>query len=329
MKFTEVGNLAESIYGKSLAPIRMFIETKAEAWEQESILPSVFNTQKSDSWAEKVTGLTATDGFMPVGENGAHPHDQMQEGYSKTIEHMTWKDSFALSREIVDDGKLMDMKSRPQAFVNGFYRTREMFGAALLGNAIQGNTSATFKGASFDCASADGLSMFNTAHTSKVSGGTQSNCFSNAFSLTALNKVQAAMQLFKGDNGEILNVSPKTILIPVDAALREAVFQAIGSHEIPGQANRGNNVQMGMWNVVTWPYLNQFITSGTSPWVLIDDDYNEANGGGVWFDRVELEVTERIDNNNALVHDGYARFGAGFADWRAFAVGGVTGGTSL
>lgn len=58
--------------------------------------------------------MTAMEGFQPVGENGEYPVDGMQEGFSKTLEHMVWKNSFSLSREIIDDAKLMDLRSRPR-----------------------------------------------------------------------------------------------------------------------------------------------------------------------------------------------------------------------
>ena len=82
--------------------------------------------------------MTAMDGFDPVGENGAYPVDGMEEGYSKLLEHMTWKNSFSLSREIMEDGKLLDLKKKPVGFVKSYYRTRECLGAALFGAALQG-----------------------------------------------------------------------------------------------------------------------------------------------------------------------------------------------
>ena len=74
--------------------------------------------------------MTAMDGFQPVGENGDYPVDGMQEGFAKFLEHMTWKNSFSLSREIVEDAKLMDLKKQPAGFITSYYRTREKFGAA-------------------------------------------------------------------------------------------------------------------------------------------------------------------------------------------------------
>lgn len=328
--FTEGSGLQDSIFGKSQAPIRMFIEKRGEAFETQSLLPELFSMGKSNHWGEKFTTLTAMDGFQPVGENGAYPVDGMQEGFDKFLEHMTWKNSFSLSREMVEDAKLMDLKKQPAAFVTSYYRTREKFGAALFGAAIQNNTSVTYQGKKFDTAAADGLSLFHKTHKAKVKGSTQSNQFADAFSNDALAAMECAMQGFRGDNDEILDVSPDTIIIPNIYTLKRDVFAAIGADKDPSTANNGFNFNFGRWNVIVWPYLNQFIGSVSAPWILIDSKYNEENGGAVWLDRTPLEVKSRIDDgNDANVWSGYARFIAGFNDWRFAAVGGITGGTAL
>ena len=330
ISFTEGSGLQDSIFGKSQAPIRMFIEKKGEAFEQESMIPHLFNVGQSKHWGEKFTTMTAMEGFQPVGENGAYPVDGMQEGYEKFLEHMTWKNSFSLSREMVEDAKLMDLKKQPAGFVTSYYRTREKFGAALLGAAITKAATTKFFGKTFDTKAADGKCLFATDHPSKLAKGNQSNQFSDAFSNNALAAMECEMQGFKGDNGEILDVTPDTILIPNVYTLKRDVFAAIGADKDPNTANNGFNFNFGRWNVIVWPYLNQFITSGTSPWVMLDSKYNEEYGGAVWLDRTPLEVRSHInDGNDANVWSGYARFIAGFNDWRAFAVGGVTGGTTL
>lgn len=328
--FTEGSGLQDSIFGKSQAPIRMFIEKRGEAFEQASMIPELFSMSTSKHWGEKFTTMTAMDGFRPVGENGTYPVDGMQEGFDKFLEHMTWKNSFSLSREIVEDAKLMDLKKQPAGFVTSYYRTREKFAAALLGGAITKSTSVSFSGKSFDAKAADGKCLFATDHPSKLSKGTQSNQFSDSFGDDALAAMEAAMQNFKGDNGEILDVAPDTILIPNEYSLKKAVFAAIGADKDPNSANNGFNYLFGRWNVIVWPYLNQFITANTKPWVLLDSKYNEEYGGAVWLDRTALEVKSRIDDgNDANVWSGYARFIAGFNDWRFAAVGGVTGGSTL
>lgn len=328
--FSEGSGLNDSIYGKSQAPIRMLIESRAEAFEERSILKDLFMFDKSTHWAEKYTSMTAMDGFDPVGENGAYPIDGMEEGFSKTLEHITWKNSFSISREIMEDGKLLDLKKKPAGFVKSYYRTRENLGAALFGAAMQGKTVATFRGRNFDVTAADGVSFFNTAHKSKVRGGTQSNMFSDAFSVDALSYMESVMQNFKGDNNDLVNVTPNTILIPNDPVLKKAVFEAIGADKDPETANNGFNFQFGRWNVLVWNYLNQYIAAGSTPWILADLDYNNEYGGAIFTDRTPLDVRSTLDENtDANVWRGYARFTAGFNDWRAFALGGISGGTDL
>ena len=328
--FSESSGLNDSIYGKCQAPIRMFLEKRGEEFEQNSVLKNLFFMGKSGNYADMMTTMTAMSGFEPVGENGAYPLDGMQEGYQKLLKYQTWKDSFSVSKEMMEDGKLMDMRKQPAAFMTSYNRTRELFGAALYGAAMNGAGSVTFKGIKFDLTGADGSNLFAKEHTPKVSGDKQCNCFKDAFSVEALGKLETAMHLFRGDNDEILDVAPDTILIPEIATLKKDVFAAIGADKDPVSANNAFNYQYGRWNVIVWPYLNQFVTKGTSPWVLLDSKYNETYGGSVWNDRVQLEVRSTIDENtDANVWRGRSRFNAAFNDWRFAAIGGVAAGNAL
>lgn len=328
--FSEGSGLNDSVYGKCQAPIRMFLEKRGEAFEQQSALKDLFCMGKSENYGDLLTSMTAMNGFDPVGENGEYPADAMQEGFSKLLVYETWKDSFAVSAEMIEDGKMIDMKKRPVQFMAGYHRTRENFGAALYGAAIAGKTSVTFRKKAFDVTAADKLCLFHTAHTPKVSGAKQSNKFSNAFSVEMLDRAEAAMHQFKGDNNEILDVAPNTILIANDPDLKRQVFAAIGADKDPATANNGFNFQFGRWNVIIWNYLNQFITKGVKPWILLDSAYNEEYGGAVWNDRIPLSVKSIIDEKtDANVWQGRSRFNACFNDWRFACVGGIEGGTDL
>jgi hypothetical protein len=95
--------------------------------------------------------------------------------------------------------------------------------------------------------------------------------------------------------------------------------------------DNGFNFQFGRWNVIVWPYL-QFagVKSGDKPFILMDSHFNDLDGTAVWFDRVKLEVKAYEDKDtDAGVYDGYARYGAGFNNWRGMAIGGVTDGTAF
>ncbi|MCI5929308.1 MAG: hypothetical protein MRZ73_12385 [Pseudoflavonifractor capillosus] len=328
--FSEGSGLNDSVYGKCQAPIRMFLEQRGEQFEQQSVLKDLFLMGSSENYGDMLTTMTAMSGFEPVGENGAYPTDGMQEGYSKMIVYDTWKDSFSISAEMIEDAKLLDLRKQPAAFMTSYNRTREMFGAALFGGAIKAQEKMLYKGKYFDITAADGKTLFHTAHPPKVAGESQCNLFSDAFSADALGKMETAMHLFRGDTDEILDVAPDVILIPEIASLKKEVFAAIGADKEPTSSNNAFNYQYGRWTVIVWSYLNQFITPSTQPWILMDSKYNQTYGGAVWNDRVKLAVRSTIDENtDANVWRGRSRFNAAFNDWRFAAVGGVSSGETL
>ena len=330
--FSEGSGVCDSIFGKSQMSIRYLIESRGEAYEKESVVKKLFKFDESNHWAEKYVSLTAMEGFRVAGENGAYPTDGQEEGFSKVLEAVTWKDGFSLSREIVEDSKTIDLRKKPAGFVTAYYRTREKFGAALLGGAISGSSAVNYAGGRFSTTTSDGKNLFAADHPAKIKGADQSNLFSDAFSSDALGLLEVTMQNTRGDNDEILDVAPDTIVIPNVHSLKKAVFAAIGADKDPETANNGFNYQFGRWNVIVWPYLNQFVPlTGTAiPWLLMDSRYNEDYGSLIWLERVPLEVKSLVDDNtDANVWHGYARFTAGFHDWRGIACAGVDGAGSL
>ncbi len=329
--FSEGSNVANSIYGKSQEPIKMLLEKRAEAFEQKSVLKKLFSIEKSNKWAEKLTSMNAMDGFQPVGENGAYPLVEWSEGPSKVIIHETWKNSFMLSKELIDDAQALDLRKRPAAFMTAFERTKELFGAQLYGAILTSATTIKVGAKTFDATGADGKAILATNHQAARKGANQSNMFTDAFSADALAAVETEMQNFKGDSGEILDVAPDTIVIPNIYTLKKAVFSAIGADHDPATANNGFNYQFGRWNVIVWSYLNQYMGStNTAPWLLIDSRYNDTYKGAVIFEREPLTIRSTIDENtDANVWRGRTRFGGGFNDWRFVAGGGLTGGTTL
>ena len=330
MIFSESTAKNNALFGEWDAPIKMLLESNEEACRQNSIVEKLFHQEKSTHFGESYVAMTAMSEFEPVGENGAYPSAQMEQGYDKLIRNYEWKSRFAISQTMIEDGNIIDLRKQPTSFVKAYYRTRENYGAAMVGAAIQRATSCTFKGKSFDATCADGGALFSKAHTNKLTGTQQSNWFSNALTQANLGKAETAMQNFTGDADEVLAVAPTVIVIPNDAALKEAAFSAVGSHDDPASSNNAWNYQYGRWSIWIWPYLNRFITANTAPWLLLDEAYNDAVGSLIWQDRVELTVKSIIDENtDANVWKGRARFAAGFNDWRGIALGGIASGTAL
>lgn len=251
-------------------------------------------------------------------ENGKYPESGFQEGYSKVIEPETWKNSFPVTQEMIEDSKMGKVKSRATAFMLSHNRTKELFGTGIINN---GNaTTMTFGGKVFDISCADGKAFFATDHPSKT-GGTadQSNLYGATFSYDALGYAEEKMHYFKDDDGNILTVSPDTIVIPDKAGIKKLVFDAIGADGIPGTADNSYNYQYGRWNVVISPYLTAIAgtTAGTETWFLLDSAFNEAYQAFVWLDRIPLTTKSYIDENtDANIFKGRARYAAAPNNWR-------------
>ena len=324
--FSEGSGIANSSFGKSQEPIKALIECNVEAFEEHSAIDKVFCMTTTRNYAEKYTSETSLGDFEDVGENGAYPKTGMREGYSKVIEPTTWKSSFEVTQEMVEDAKASKIRGRVNIFAGSFSRTREKFAAGLIAGGTGAKTG--FGGKEYDTTSADGVPLFSKSHPSITGGtGVQSNLFSGAFSQTVLDAMQEKMQMFTDDDGNLLNVAPDTILIPNVGSLKRAVLAAVGSDLDPATANNALNFQMGLWNVIVWPYLPAAI-GGKPYFIMMDSQFKDNYECLPWLDRVKLTVQSTLDpNTDANVFKGRARFGAGFNNWRCIGLcgEGVTG----
>lgn len=324
--------LVDPIFGKCQVPLASYIEQLGEAFERESLLKYLFHFENSRHWAEQHSSETAMDDFVPVGEGGEYPRTGFESGYDRIIENMTFKQSFSVTQELVEDAQLGEMKRRARKLITAYGRTREKFGRALYAGGIYG-TTVSFGGKSFSCNSADGLALFHKEHVNKVNGKKQCNLYKGSFTASLLGKIETEMQQLTGDNGELLAVAPDTILIPNDAALKDAVFSAIGADKEPTTSNNAYNHQFGRWNVIIDPYLTQALAAmgkTDKPFILLDSKFLETGDGAIFQERKKLEVKSVVDqNNDNNSWRGRARFGAGFVDWRFAAAGNISTGKDL
>lgn len=317
--YSQGSGLNDSMFGKSQEPIKAVISDMTEAFQKKSQLKNIFSMDTSTNWSEKYTSETALGDFQDVGENGAHPKTGFQEGYSKVIIPTTWKNSFEVTKEMLEDAKYGRIKKKAIGFTDSYNRTREKFGAMLLSGGI--GSSMIFNGKVYDTTTADKNPLFSKNHTSITAGmGNQSNIFKSAFSVSAMDKMEEAMQSFCDDDGNLLAVTPNTIIIPNSADLKRSVIAAIDSEYDPESDKNAVNFQCGLWNVLVWNYLPK--TLGGKPyWIMMDEDFCKNYDCLPWVDRVKLSVRSYIDDNtDANVWAGRARFGAGFNNWRGIAI---------
>jgi len=318
----KLSNNMDSVFGKSQYPISQYIQEQAEIFEGKSQIEEIFQMDTANSFGEKLSYETSLGDFAPVGENGATPETDFVEGYSKNLEYETWKSSFTVSQEMIEDANFGKVKEKSGGLMMSYYRTREKFGASILSGGVA--TTMTFGGKVFDIACADGQPLFSKSHPSKTGKiGVQSNLYDGSYSYDNLAKIETNMQNYTDDDGNILSVMPDTIIIPNNALLKKQIIEDLNGEGNPNSANLKGNYHMGRWNVIVWPYLTipTGVTAGTNWFILADLQWNKTYNSLVWRDRISLTVSSVIDDKtDANTWKGRARFSATPNNWRAFAL---------
>lgn len=315
----------DTMYGKFIHPIKMLIENESNACEKnEPILKALFNMEKSDRYAETVIGESDFDVFQSVAEGAGAENDTVGQTFTKTISHHTFMKEFTITKEMADDSKIgiaANIKAKPAKFVRAYYKTRTKLACTALAHGTE--EQCTFAKSKIDLKTADGLSLFNSAHKYANLSGTQSNYFKGDYSSAdkleaALNKAANKLRNFKDENGEVMEYVADTIIIPTNRPDFEAmVKKVVGSERTVGSNNNDINTQYGNWTIVVLPGWE----SDDDRFMIMSSDANAQLSGSMFYNRVPLDINSWVDNHTRnLVWNGYCRIGIGFNTWKHIAL---------
>lgn len=331
--FSVASGLNESVFGKIQDPLKVFITRANEAWmsNEMNLAPKIFLPFRLDSNTGSIAQMGSLGEMEAVGENGAYPLGNREEGYRKVVQAEEWKYAVSISQTAMEDGNDAVVKSSAQDLMDAYHRTRNNFFWGMMGAALT-NKHYVRGGKTFSVSGADGVKLFAQEHTSKFDAKLkQCNAFSDAFSASVLGKIATEMQNVKNDNGEIIGLVPDTIVIPNTEKAKNDVHGILGAYKDPDTA-AGNryNYQFGNWNVIVVPWLERFATADSYPFFLMDSDYNKKHYGAMDVIRIDPKVSSYVDEaTDANVWKIRARFSGAFGDWRAFYAGGVSFGKAL
>lgn len=204
--FSECSGLNDDLWKVEGQIVKSFLQdTDTEKNKYDDFVNAVFNVKKSKKFAEKSSGLTEFESgkIVDEGENGVQ--DEIQQGFSKMIEHVQFIKTFACTANMREDGDIDAMKTAAKNFDMSYKRTRCEMGSSAL--TTEGATYIYGGRTGLDKTTGDGLGLFNTAHVAKKSGvATQSNVFTNAFGTTSamLNRLQNIGRNYKNDSGIVM-----------------------------------------------------------------------------------------------------------------------------
>lgn len=325
------GNLNDNLWNEwSDQLIAVLQDTDTEKNDADAFVNAVFNVKKSNKFGEKATALTEFANFEIVEEGGEAVQDDIQEGFSKLIEHQAFMKKFILTAEMAEDSAVDLMKAKASNFVKAYKRSRAQYASDALTS--QAATFTFGAKAGLDSTTGDGKALFATDHPAKKGGvAAQSNVFTNAFGATSeiLNRLAVIGRNFKNSSGIAMGYTFDTIIIPSNCpALEDTVKKIIRTDLMVGSELNDVNTQKGLWKLIVDPFWQ--VEDGSEPYILMSSQANKEMLGNLFFDRIPLTMKDEIDiGTHNYVWSGRARFSAGFSNWAHVILGGAKEGTTL
>lgn len=256
----------------------------------------VFHIFDSSQSSEKDQDIVGLGDWEQIDDGDVLQLDELDEGWSTTYEHLTYKKGFKVSRDMLEDDRYHVFSNQAKLLGHGAAETRERIAANILNNAFD-----------TDYVGGDGLPICSTGHTYKTLSGTQSNKGTAALDTDALKVGRTALQSQLNERKQSITFSPSLSLI-VPPELHDTALVLSNSRNEPGTPNNDINVSFGRYNVICVPHL----TSETS-WFLVDSTVARVN----FFWRVKPDFRQaEVLSTDAVMFRGRMRFSCGFSDWR-------------
>lgn len=323
----------------------MFFDEDTQKNKDDDLLNALFNVKKSDRFAEKAGTFGSLGNFAEKTEGQDASQDEFEQGYFNLLQHSTFSKDVIMSREWAEDAQVEMMAQRAKAMVRSYKRSRAQFASDLLTGGD--GESITYEGKTYSTKGGDNKSVFAPDHplktASTLSGSssiteTQSNVFTNKIgsgstAAVLLNRYANIMRNFKDDRGHVLGLLADTIIVPGNAwQLEDTIKKIIGSDGETGTNNNDINTQRGKWTLVVDHLWTPEVAQANMPCIIMSSEANKDILGSTFWNRVELDIKSEIKTSSRnLLYNGYARWSAGFYNWRHVIMAGssAVGATTL
>lgn len=277
---------------------------------RQSMIPSLFNVQSSQTADEKVLGI---GGIGSTGWNfedlGRVAYTEPVKGFEETFAHHEFARGVTVERKLIDDNRIAGALDAAGNLGDSAFRLREKAGANVFNNAFSAATSETLDDYGTDATGPDGVALCSDAHdTSPQDTANLVNEGVLALSKANVSTTRQLHMALTDMNGDLLNVMPDELLVPPE--LEDTALEIVRSQLDPTSANNAINPQAGRFTVTTWHYL----TDATA-WFMLDSGLRRQHLR--WYDRIGLEFGREQDFDTFIGKwRAYMRFSLGFTDWR-------------
>ena len=263
----------------------------------------IYTSESSDRAFEEEVMLSGFANAQIKGEGQGVAFDEAQETYTARYTNETIALAFAITEEAIEDNLYDRLASRyTKALARSMSNAKEVKGAQPLNNGLPG--VATFN-------SGDGVSLFNTAHTT-ISGTNVSNTLTTQADLneTSLEAALIDIAAFTDERG--LRIAAKGVKMIIPSANQFNAARLMKSQGRPGTADNAINAINSMVMIPQGYRVNNFLTDADS-WYIITDVPN----GMKMFQRTPLTTSMEGDFDTGNVrYKARERYVFGVSDYR-------------
>jgi hypothetical protein len=263
----------------------------------------IYTNESSDRAFEEEVMLSGFANANVKVEGSGVNYDQSQETYTARYTHDTIALAFAITEEAIEDNLYDKISSRyTKALARSMSNAKQVKAAAPLNNGLP--TADAFD-------SGDGVSLFNTAHTT-VSGTNVSNTLSTQADLNETSLEQALIDIAAFTDERGLRVAAKGVKMIIPSANQFSAERLLKSQGRTGTADNDINAINSMGMVPQGYRVNNFLTDSDS-WYIITDCPN----GMKMFTRAPLTTAMEGDFDTGNVrYKARERYSFGVSDYR-------------
>jgi hypothetical protein len=297
--------------------MRLLDKRLRKAWERpfselNEMVPTIYNVMGSDSAWEEFFGVSSIPDIPEF--TGVLDYLGISPEWLTRIEPKEFAGGVQMERKLHDDKKYAVMESWVEGLGEALVRTRERYAVETFANGWSNAFTFMY--------SEEGVALFG-AHTEKSGAAAQYTSGFTNNGTAALSKSNVAatyltMRRFRGSIGQRIEIDPDTIIVP-DAQF-DTACEIVGydprsgatSDMDPNSANRRINTQFKRFKVIPWLRLDDY---STKSWYMVDS--RQMKKHLYWLNRIAREYHMTVDFENFMTkHSVYARFGAGWDNWR-------------
>ena len=263
----------------------------------------IYTNESSDRAFEEEVMLSGFANAQVKGEGAGVSYDDAQETFTARYNHETMALAFAITEEAIEDNLYDRISSRyTKALARSMSNAKQVKAAAPLNNGLPAVDG-------FD--SGDGVSLFNTAHTT-VSGTSVKNTLTTQADLNETSLEQAMIDIAAMTDERGLRIAAKAVKMIVPSANQFAAERLMKSQGRTGTADNDINALSSMGMIPQGYRVNNYLTDTDSFYIITD-----VPNGMKMFTRAPLTTAMEGDFDTGNVrYKARERYSFGVSDFR-------------